>query len=130
MLGEHSDIMITIRECIDFLEIRTTARVGGSNVHLDLGSIIIASWGLEESQPCEHPLTTPLDPDDLKEVMTTSVASPSASGKKIAIAQVQGNPIAQLLCCNPGTRSLIQTDCCLRCTLEQAKGHFGMTIVR
>jgi hypothetical protein len=128
--GEHSDLMITVRECIGYLEMRTTARVGGSTVHLNLDATIISSWGLEETRPCGHSSATPLDSDDCKGVITTSVASPSASGKKIAIAQVQGNPVAQLLCCNPGTRSLIQTDCCLYCALEQAEGQFGMIIVR
>jgi hypothetical protein len=128
--GEHSDLLITVRECFDFLEMKTMVRVGGSTVHLNLGTTIIASWGLEETRPCEHSSLTPLDPDDCKYVITTSVASPSASKKKIAIAQVQGNSIAQLLCCTAGTRSLIQTDCCLHCALEQAEGRFGMIIVR
>lgn len=129
--GEHSNLMITIRECFDFLEMKTMAWVGGSTVHLNLGATIIASWGLEETQPCEHKSSTPLNLDDCKDAVTTSVASTGASGKKIAIAQVQRNSIAQLLCCTPGKRSLIQTDCCLHCALLQAtEGRFGMIIVR
>jgi len=119
--GAHSDLEITLRECLDFLELRCTARVGGVNVHLDLGRVICASLGLETTEPCEHPAITPLEFRYEPQIMTTSVVSPCALGKKVALAQTENNSTAQLLCCEFGVRVMLQKDCCLNCALLQAK---------
>ena len=119
--GEHSGLTMTVRECLGYLELRTTARVSGVDVNLNLESIIIASYGLQETEPCNHPMDVPLPSDHEVFVQTTSVASPSAPRQKVAIALTQNNPTAQLLCCEAGVRTLLLKDCCLNCALEQAQ---------
>ena len=48
--GEHSDLFLTVRECLNHLELRATVRVKGNEIRLNLESIIIASYGLQETQ--------------------------------------------------------------------------------
>jgi hypothetical protein len=127
-LGEHSDVLITIRERLDSLELRLTARVSGSNVHLNIRSVIIGFIGLDRTDPCPHPSTDALDLKYISKVVATSVASPDAQGSKVAIAMTQSNPVAQVLCCGVASRTMLQIECCLNCALEQA-GDESSTII-
>lgn len=117
--GEHSSLDATVRECLNYLELRVTARVLGMNVDLNLESIIIASLGVQETDPCEHSMNTSLRPDVECLVTATSVAHPFTSSKKIGVAQTWNNPTAQLLCCEPGMLAVLLKDCCLNCALDQ-----------
>lgn len=129
-IGEHSSFDMTIRECLGYLQLNTTIVVGGGIVHLGLGESILASWELHVAEPCEHRAATPLEPQHEDAVLTTSLASPSAIEGKIAIVQVSRNPVAQLLACVRGVRTLLQTNCCLNCAYEEAiKGGYRMIIV-
>lgn len=130
-IGEHSSLDITILEGIHDLAITTTILIGGSIAHVNIDAIIADSWGLCETEPCEHPSDSPLEPQYEDSVLTTSVAAPTAVDGKIAIVQVSRNPVAQLLSCEDvgGKGSLLQTDCCLNCAYEQAvKGDYRMII--
>ncbi|KFY04039.1 hypothetical protein O988_01044 [Pseudogymnoascus sp. VKM F-3808] len=133
-IGEHSNLEMTIRESIYDLELTSTILIGGQIVHLNMDSIIAASWGLYEAEPCGHnPLTTPLESRYEDAILTTSVASPveSKAMNKTSIVLVSRNPVAQLLSCvnTAGSDSLLQKDCCLNCAYEQAvKGDHRMII--
>lgn len=128
-IGEHTNIMVTLLEGIKVLELTATIHIGGGIVHLDLVESIVASWGLDETEPCVHLMKTPLESQYENTVLTTSVASPCAIMGKIAIVQVSQNPVAQLLSCVRGTHALLQKECCLNCAYKQAKGKYGMIIV-
>lgn len=128
--GSHENLVMTVRECFDFLELRAMIRVSGQNVSVNLGWIIIASYGLEETEPCDHHVDIPLDPNSKHLVVTTSVASPATSEKtsfdgkietRTSIAQTKHNPVAQLLCCEEGVTSLLLKECCLDCALSQVR---------
>lgn len=129
-IGEHSGLLMTILEGIECLELKSTIVIGGEIVHLYIGNIILASWGVHEAEPCEHPANTPLEPRYKKAILTTSVASPSAIEGKISIVQVSRNVVAQLFSCVENTRTLLQKNCCLNCAYEEAvKGEYRMIIV-
>lgn len=128
--GEHSSLDMTIREGVRSLELTLTTVIGGGIVHLNLRDIILASWELDEAEPCEHSARTPLEPRYEDAIFTTSVASPVAIKGKIAIVQVSGAQVAQLLSCVPGVRSLLQTNCCLNCAyIVAVKGGYRVIIV-
>lgn len=129
-IGEHSSLEMTILESVRCFELASTIRIGGEIVYLDLEQVILASWEVRETEPCDHPADTPLEPRYNDAVLTTSVASPSAINGKIAIVQVSRNPVAQLLACVPMRRSLLQANCCLNCAYEEAKKcEYAMIIV-
>ncbi|MCJ1463375.1 hypothetical protein MMC07_001982 [Pseudocyphellaria aurata] len=128
--GEHETLVMTLRECFDFLELRAMVRVSGQNVSINLAPIIISSYGLEETEPCSHHVDIPLDPLSKDLVVTTSVASPATNEKttvdgeiekKTSIVQTKHNPAAQLLCCEEGVLSLLLKECCLDCALSQIR---------
>ncbi|ERF74438.1 hypothetical protein EPUS_06616 [Endocarpon pusillum Z07020] len=121
-LGEHSNLVFTIREFSSGLELRTTAICNGQSLHLNLLDIIISSLVVQIAAPCEHGPGCLLDEEYSKDVFTTSIAGPLADGKKIAITQTRDNPVAQLLACEAGI-PLLQRDCCLNCAFKQAKEH-------
>ncbi|OBT61531.1 hypothetical protein VE03_08900 [Pseudogymnoascus sp. 23342-1-I1] len=98
--GEHSSLEMTILECVHYLELTVTIVVGGSIVRPDLERIILASWDMDEANPCKHLADTPLEPQHKDAVLTTSVAAPSTIDGKISIVQVSRNPVAQLLACS------------------------------
>lgn len=93
----------------------TIVEVDGSTVNLELDAIILGYWASEETRPCGHSSHDAARFGRLQGHDHNSCCFASARGKAIAIAQVQGDSIAQLLCCDPSTHSLIQTDCCLPC---------------
>jgi len=129
-IGEHKSLLMTVRETASCLEVRTTARYAGTNVHLRLSGIIQASFSLERTLACSHPLTNLLK-DTSHEVVLTSIEAPWSSKRgSIAIAMTQSNPTAQLLCCEPGARMILMQDCCLDCALKQAaSGSFNIILV-
>jgi hypothetical protein len=130
-IGEHSTLDMTILENAHGLELTSTILIGGGIVHLNIESIIADSWELCDTEPCDHPSKTPLQPQYENFVLTTSVACPSAVYGKISIVQVSGNPVAQLLSCDyaGGNDSLLQTNCCLNCAYEQAVNYRFKTII-
>lgn len=119
-IGAHSNLMMTILEDLQSLKLTSTIRIDGYIVHLSLDEIILASWELNETEPCEHSAKTPLESRYADSILTTSVASPLATQGKVAIVQVSQNPVAQLLSCVFGHRSLLLSDCCLNCAYEEA----------
>lgn len=120
-VGEHSSLVFTVRESLDWLELRTTAICNGQSLHLNLTDSITSSLVVQIAAPCEHSPGCALDEAYCKDVFTTSVAAPLASSKKIAITQTRDNPVAQLLACGSGIMPLLQRDCCLNCAVKQAK---------
>jgi hypothetical protein len=131
-IGVHSSLDITILEGIHDLAITTTILIGGSIAHVNIDAIIADSWGLCETEPCEHPSDSPLEPQYEDSVLSSSVASLPAVDGKLAFVQVSRNTVAQLLSCEDvgGKGSLLQTDCCLNCAYQQAvKGGYKMIIV-
>lgn len=127
-VGEHSHILLTLKERFSWLEIRTSVRVSGVNLDLDLFAILISCYGLNMPEPCNHPVSDPLVPELQDLVRTTSVASPYAPGW-ISIVQAQHNPTAQFLACEH-VPTLWLKDCCLSCAVRQAKNEgFKMIIV-
>lgn len=127
--GEHENLTMTVRECLNSLELRSMIRVLGQNVSVNLESIIIASYGLMETEPCDHHVDIPLDPGSKHLVVTTSVASPATREKinygvttrKTSVAQTKYNSTAQLLCCEPDVFSLLLKECCLDCAVSQIR---------
>ncbi|CEL02065.1 hypothetical protein ASPCAL01640 [Aspergillus calidoustus] len=127
--GEHLDLLLTVHERSAFLELTCAVRFSGNTVRLQLARVLIASYGLEESEPCEHSPTEELSADRMENIMTTSVAAPRAQEKKIAIVQTAGNATAQLLSCELAVPTIIQRRSCLNCTYDEADGKFKMIIV-
>ena len=127
--GEHSSLLITVREVISGLRLKVTARYGGLNIPLAIDSQIIAGLYVRLSRPCCHPPTAPLT-DNLKTFVLTSVSSPAASGKSlIALTMTSSNPTAQFLCLEKGVKTLFMSDCCLPCAVEQARAQFCRMII-
>jgi hypothetical protein len=127
--GEHIDLLLTVHERSNFLELTCAVRFSGNTVRLQLTRALVASYGLEESEPCEHSPTEELSADRMENIMTTSVAAPRAQEKKIAIVQTAGNATAQLLSCELAVPTIIQRRSCLNCTYDEADGKFEMIIV-
>ncbi|KAH7397163.1 hypothetical protein BKA66DRAFT_453754 [Pyrenochaeta sp. MPI-SDFR-AT-0127] len=129
-LGEHSSLLMTIRETASSLEVRTTVRYAGTNINLGLSDIIQASLSLERTPACSHPSTDPLK-DATCEIFLTSVSAPRSSKRgSMAVAMTQSNPTAQLLCCEPGVRSVLMQDSCLDCAvIEAVENSYDVIIV-
>ncbi|KAH8433798.1 uncharacterized protein LDX57_011432 [Aspergillus melleus] len=127
--GEHMDLLFTVHERSSHLELTCTARFSGSTVRLQLSRLILASYDLEESEPCAHSPTRQLSLDKAKNIMTTSVAAPRAQKDKIAIVQTARNETAQLLSCELGVQTILQKQSCLDCAYDQAIGKYEMIIV-
>ena len=121
--GNDSNFMFMIRECLDYLEVRATARVSGIGVNLNLLSIMVASVGLQEIEPYIHEYC-PSESCCNDDVLTTSIISPSAGRKKIAIALTQNNPTVWFFCCETGVGSFLLNDCYLDYAIEQVR-EFG-----
>ncbi|KFY19358.1 hypothetical protein V491_04483 [Pseudogymnoascus sp. VKM F-3775] len=120
-IGEHSSLELTILEAVHFLQLTTTIVLGGVIVHPNLQDIILASWEAREADRCNHPANTPLEAQYEPEVVITSVATTNVLRRRMAIAQVSRNPVAQLLACDFKQRTLLQTGCCLNCLCEEAR---------
>ena len=116
--GEHSSFILTARDCSDYLELRCTVSVSGSILNLDLYNLIVASYGVQQTMPCDHVPDTPLNSAFFDVVRTTSVASPLATDSKISIAQTYRNPVAQLLCCEIRCRTYLLRYSCLNCAIQ------------
>ena len=130
-IGEHTNLLMTARESMGGrLEVRAGIDYGGLNVHLELSEIIKASFALERTLACSHPSTNPLAAGS-HPFMLTSVSAPrSSKASFIAVVMTQFNPTAQLLCCEPGARSILMQNCCFDCALAQASdGGFNIVIV-
>jgi hypothetical protein len=119
-IGEHSSLILSIREKLRTLELGALILGPGRSVRIDLQSILQASIGLSRTEPCEHLVGCTLRPEYMSKVLLTSVFEPRPIGKKIGIAQVKGNAEAQLLCCEKGVRCVLQSECCLTCAVERA----------
>ena len=119
-IGEHSRLTLTIREKLHTLELGAMVHGQARLTRINLRSILSASIGLTRSKPCEHGIEDALQPEYVSKVFITSIFEPRPIGKKQAIAQVKSNPTAQLLCCEPGVKCILQSECCLTCALEDA----------
>jgi hypothetical protein len=128
-LGVHSALMMTARPSHHGLLIRTTIQFSGTDIELNFWNTNIAAMGVSISQSCGHDPRTPLNREEKRKVVATSVASPLAEAD-ISITLTQGSPEAQFLCCGPkGARILLQSNCCLNCVVKEAKaGGFNMVI--
>jgi len=130
--GEHSSLSVTLREGYRELVLNVTARCSGSNVRIDLASVITGYMSLERTHACKHVSSNPLSKEHMSEVTITGVASPMATGSTLALAMTHSNPVAQFLCCEPGGRQFLLHECCLDCGFEQARGsssQFNVLIV-
>lgn len=127
--GEHSELLITARERIDHIEVRTTVRVAGAERLVSLYDALRGSWLLQKTQPCDHSMSTPLEAELEKEVETTSVADPYFRQARVAIFQTLHNDVARFLSCGSehlsaeDTGRLLLNDCCLNCAVRQAIDH-------
>ena len=127
-VGEHSHILLTLNERCRSLEICTSVRVSGVNLDLNMGAILMSSYGLNVPEPCSHPPSDPLVPELQELVRTTSIYSPYAPGW-ISVVQTHHNPTAQFLACE-NVPTLWLKDCCLNCAVRQAKNEsFEIIIV-
>lgn len=121
-LGEHSDLVFTVREELDVAKLRGIAKCQGQSLRLDIFDIIVSSMLAQCADPCTHDPDSILDEAHSREVITTSIAAPSAKDDNIiAIVQTKGNPVAQLLACEDEHGAILQSGCCLNCAFEQAK---------
>jgi hypothetical protein len=134
--GEHSELLITARERIGHIEVRTMVRLAGAETFIPLYDALRGSWLLRKTQPCDHPMSTPLEAELEKEVETTSVADPTPRQAKTAIVQTLHNDVARFLSCRSAhlspkdTGILLLNDCCLNCAVRQAiNGSFSVIIV-
>jgi len=127
--GEHSSLSVTLREGYRELVLQVTARCSGSDVRIDLASVIIGYVGLERTQECEHVSNNPLGREYKSMVTITGVASPTVIGSQLALAMTHSNSVAQFLCCESGTKQILLYECCLDCGFKQAKDKFDVLIV-
>lgn len=141
--GEHSELLITARERIGHIEVRTTVRVAGAETVISLYDALRDSWFLQKTQPCDHPMSTPLEAALEEVVETTSVANPHPRQARVAIVQTLHNDVARFLSCRSrdsyptsgdirkrGLDILLLSDCCLNCAVRQAiDGDLKMVIV-
>lgn len=131
--GEHSELLITARERINHIEVRTMVRLAGAETVIPLYDALLGSWVLQKTQPCDHPMSTPLEAELEKEVETTSVADPYPRQARVALVQTLHNDVARFLSCRssdtyPASRPkyerdpsiLLLNDCCLNCAVRQA----------
>ena len=122
--GGHSSLQITLREKLDFLELKALARVSGSDVPVHLLSSILNSYEVVLAEPCSHDPNTPLDSSLNEWVRTASVAdfNPdrrlAADSNVVSIAMTKNNPEARLLCCSDADMLFAQ-HCCLNCAYHQ-----------
>lgn len=77
------------------------------------------------TEPCEHAVDCALQPEYMSKVLITSAFEPRPIGKKAAIAQVKPNPEAQLLCCDPRVKCVLQSDYRLTCVHRTSRGSAG-----
>ncbi len=118
-IGEHSSLTLTIREKLHTLELGAILHGPARVLRIDLQAILKASIGLERTKACEHSVEDALQPEYISRVLITSVFEPRAVGTKVSIAQVKSNPTAQLLCCEPGVKCVIQSESCLTCAVKE-----------
>ncbi|KAK4465661.1 hypothetical protein QBC42DRAFT_310595 [Cladorrhinum samala] len=128
-LGAHSTITTTIREGHDELLLQVVARTLGSQVHVNMKSVVIAYLGIERTEECEHRLDYPLSDNHDRKILVTGVGMPRAAGRKLALAMARSNPTAQLLCCEESSKCILLQGCCLDCGVKQAGKDFDILIV-
>jgi hypothetical protein len=121
-LGVHKSLTLSVRPQPDQLVIRTMIQFAGTTiVEPDFFDLHMAYMSLLFANPCTHNPRDPLQQDNAANVMTTSVATPTAPKGKIALVLTHGSPEAQFLCGCYGTRTLFQGDSCLNCVVKEAR---------
>ena len=119
--GAHSSLTITVRVTRVGLLLRTLVQASGKTIELHFFDTYLASLGTTMAESCVHDPKDALDRLSSRKVVTTSVATPIALGKRISITFTHGDPEAQFLCCTKGARALYQSRCCLNCAVQEAK---------
>lgn len=117
-IGVHvGSPLVSIREGFESLEVACHFQYGGSDVEVNLKSVILGYIGMRWSTECPHQVTDHLRLPSVHKAYATSVASPSGDGA-IGVAMTRWNPTAQLLCCEFGYQAVLQRFCCLNCALQ------------
>lgn len=128
-VGSHTSLTVSLRPQLDQLIIRTMVEFSGTTFELNFLHLHFAYMGLSYSAPCVHSPRDTLDPDNSIDIITTSLANPSGLEEKIYLVLTHGNPEAQFLCGNWGTRTLFQGNSCLNCVIKDARqNEFRMVI--
>lgn len=132
-IGAHTDLLVTLRETLEDLELKTTVRSAGQNLDVRLSSSLRGFSALRRTAPCSHPSNTPLTEANAAKSMATSVISPLAEKspegpRKFSIVMTKGNPAAQILACDGEFRALLMEECCLNCAIEQAE-EIGLKVI-
>lgn len=158
-IGQHSDMMLTVREKHDILRLRLTVQVGGNRIDLELRSIL-DNWryGVILLHQCGHPKSTPLRANLSRLVSITGVgrnlfsnyysyAPGHGSGRvsrrtrlmepstsSIRISMVEGNPHARFLALAdqggyPPWYILLDGTVCLDCAVETAQRLDGDIVI-
>ncbi|KFY68596.1 hypothetical protein V498_10595 [Pseudogymnoascus sp. VKM F-4517 (FW-2822)] len=123
--GAHEMLVMTLRPCwigdSQLLLLRSTISMSNKTFDVNFLDIHLGFLGLSPGSECGHNPRSPLE-DNLANVFTTSVASPVPKAKAaIGLTLTHGNAEAQFLCCEVGSMALYQGDCCLTCSLKEAK---------
>ena len=123
--GAYSDLLLTARERIGHVGVRTIVRVASAETSLSLFRAILGSWYVQRTRSCDHSMSTPLKSELEDRVETTSVANPQAKIRKVAIIQTLHSDVARLLSCRVFTETLekgavLLEDCCLSCAVRWA----------
>lgn len=119
-VGTHSSLTLSARGVVGGLEVRTVIQVAGTRVHLDFLSLHLAYISVTYASGCVHNRRDPLDKKH-RDVVTTSVAHPVASQRRLSLTLTHRNPEAQFLSCVPNIRILFQGGSCLNCVVDLAK---------
>ena len=120
--GVHSDMQFTFVESSYELELRAQLFASGQSIRLNWREVLIASMGVVDGTPCDHPPLAPVNSNKLDKIWETSAIAPLAPGEKVGVVQTYRSPLAQLVACCPGHNALLQRRCCLNCAIEEALG--------
>ena len=158
-IGQHSELMLTVRDKHDILRLRLTVQVGGNRIDLELRSIW-DNWrfGVILLHQCGHPKSTPLRADLSRLVSISGVgrnlfsnyysdAPGHSSGRvsrstrlmepstsSIKISMVEGNLQARFLAFAdhgdyPPRYILLDGTVCLNCAVETAQRLDGDIVI-
>ena len=116
----HADLQFSFFEYWSYLELRADLFASGQVIRLNWHDIIIASMGIVDGSACDHHLMSQVQDEKLDKIWETSIITPVAPDKKIAIVQTYKNPTAQLVACCLGVSPLLQRLCCLNCAIDEA----------
>ena len=130
--GKHEDVVFTMLERAECIELRTEVRYAGQVIELDLSLCVDGSLLVREAEACGHHKDAPLDLKTYGDrVVETSVKSmlyelePASLEEPglfhlVGITQTKADHMAQFLSCQLCTKALLARKCCLTCATKQA----------